>query len=92
VDWSDPDQLRNLLRQRVFAALKLRHHEDAWNAINTPFDTGDAVGTSLDALGEDSSRAAAALDMAAFKRARVGAFRWTVDEGLGDAVHLGDRH
>lgn len=34
VDWSDPEQLRYLLRQRVINNIDSAKHEDAWNAIN----------------------------------------------------------
>lgn len=34
VDWSDPEQLRHLLWQRVVSSLDEVHHEDAWAAIN----------------------------------------------------------
>jgi hypothetical protein len=39
VDWSDPEQLRHLLRQRVINNLDPMH-EDAWNARNPPMKAG----------------------------------------------------
>jgi hypothetical protein len=44
VDWSDPEQLRNLLRQRVINGLDPVRHQAAWDAINPPMaEDGDAV-------------------------------------------------
>jgi hypothetical protein len=53
VDWSDPEQLRYLLRQRVISNLDSMHHEDAWNAINPPMAAG---GDAIDLMIESSLR------------------------------------
>jgi len=53
VDWSDPEKLRNLLRQRVINNLDSMHHEDAWTAINPPIAAG---GDAVDLMIESSLR------------------------------------
>jgi hypothetical protein len=40
VDWSDPEQLRNLLRQRVVNGLDKAHHDDVWSAVNPQMSNG----------------------------------------------------
>jgi hypothetical protein len=53
VHWSDPEQLRHLLRQRVINNLDSMHHEDAWNALNPPMQAG---GDAVDLMIESSLR------------------------------------
>jgi hypothetical protein len=53
VDWSDPEQLRHLLRQRVINNLDPMHHDDAWNAMNPPMQAG---GDAVDLMIESSLR------------------------------------
>jgi hypothetical protein len=48
VDWSDPDQLRHLLRQRVISNVDSSKHEEAWDAINPPLSSGDAVSVMIE--------------------------------------------
>jgi hypothetical protein len=48
VDWSDPEQLRNLLNQRVISAIDPKHQEDAWAALNPPIGASDAVGRMIE--------------------------------------------
>lgn len=44
VDWSDPEQLRHLLRRRVISRIDPTHHQAAWDSINPQFDDAtDAV-------------------------------------------------
>jgi hypothetical protein len=43
VDWSDPEQLRHVLRQRVISSLDSSEHESAWAALNPQLSTMDAV-------------------------------------------------
>lgn len=38
VDWSDPEQLSNLLQQRVISAVPDGREEAAWNAVNPKMD------------------------------------------------------
>ena len=53
VDWSDPEQLRHLLRQRVVNQLDKMHHDDAWTAINPEVAPGVSA---VDRLIETSLR------------------------------------
>jgi hypothetical protein len=53
VDWSDPQQLTYLLRQRVVHRVGLLEHEVAWNAINPPVGTHS---TAVDRMIEHSLR------------------------------------
>lgn len=53
VDWSDPEQLRHLLWQRVVANIPTEQREYAWDAINPPLATGE---TSVDKMIEASLR------------------------------------
>jgi hypothetical protein len=49
VDWSDPEQLRHLLRQRVISRLDRTHHQAAWESINPTFEDGvDAVSMMIE--------------------------------------------
>jgi len=48
VDWSDPEQLRHLLRQRVVNGVDVSAEEDAWSAINPKMDGMDAVGRMIE--------------------------------------------
>ena len=48
VDWSDPDQLRHLLRQRVVNGLEAAAEEDAWSAINPKIDGIDAISQMIE--------------------------------------------
>lgn len=43
VDWSDPQQLRHLIRERVVSAVETDRQGEAWNAINPTLPTGDAL-------------------------------------------------
>lgn len=43
VDWSDPEQLRHLLRMRVYSAINKVHREAAWAALDTPVNGQSAV-------------------------------------------------
>jgi Cdc6-like AAA superfamily ATPase len=44
VDWSDPEQLRNLLRRRVTSRIEPAHHQSAWDSVNPVLQDGtDAV-------------------------------------------------
>src|SRR5690606_27775242 len=52
VDWSDAEQLRYLLRQRIVSDLEPLRHEEAWAAINPQLGSGDAV----DRMVENSLR------------------------------------
>lgn len=49
VDWSDPEQLRHLLYERVINSIDAARRDEAWNAIN-PAATGgtDAVSVMID--------------------------------------------
>lgn len=53
VDWSDPEQLRHLLRERIINTLDKSHHEDAWAAIDPEVEPGI---TAVDKLIETSLR------------------------------------
>ncbi len=53
VDWSDPEQLRHLLRQRVINQLDKKYHDDAWEAINPEVAPGV---NAVDRLIETSLR------------------------------------
>ncbi|MHA6766420.1 P-loop ATPase, Sll1717 family [Sphingobium ummariense] len=53
VDWSDPEQLRHLLWERIVSTLDKSHHEDAWAAINPEITPGV---TAIDKLIESSLR------------------------------------
>jgi hypothetical protein len=48
VDWSDPEQLRNLLRQRVVSAIDPMHQQNAWAALNPQIGADDAVGRMIE--------------------------------------------
>lgn len=49
VDWSDPEQLRHLLKQRVISHISSANHEAAWEAINPALkEGGDAVGRMIE--------------------------------------------
>ena len=52
VDWSDPQQLRHLIRERVVSAVETDKQGEAWNAVNPALASGDA----LDFLIENSLR------------------------------------
>jgi len=43
VDWSDPQQLRHLIRERVVSAVDADKQGEAWNAVNPAFPYGDAL-------------------------------------------------
>lgn len=53
VDWSDPEQLRHLLWQRVINTLDKAHHDEAWSAVNPEVAPGV---TAVDKLIETSLR------------------------------------
>jgi hypothetical protein len=53
VDWSDPEQLRHLLWERVTSSLDSSHHEDAWRAVNPEVAPGLSA---IDELIESSLR------------------------------------
>lgn len=53
VDWSDIEQLRFLLRQRVVNRFEEKLHDEAWAAINPP---GPGVGDTVDRMIESSLR------------------------------------
>jgi hypothetical protein len=48
VDWSDPKQLRHLLKQRVISNIDSSKHEEAWDALNPPLPKGDAVSVMIE--------------------------------------------
>lgn len=49
VDWSDPEQLRHLLRQRVVSRLDATQQEAGWDSINPQMPSGrDAIGEMID--------------------------------------------
>jgi len=49
VDWSDPEQLRHLLRQRVVSRISPSNHDAAWDAVNPELKDGtDAVGKMIE--------------------------------------------
>ncbi len=48
VDWSDPDQLRHLLQQRVINSVEASQEESAWSAINPNIDESDAIDKMID--------------------------------------------
>lgn len=43
VDWSDPEQLRHLLRQRVVSNIEANHQDAAWEALNPRINGTTAV-------------------------------------------------
>lgn len=49
VDWSDPEQLRHLLRQRVYSSPSALQHDAMWDAFNPPIANSDAVGLLIEA-------------------------------------------
>lgn len=53
VDWSDPEQLRHLLWQRVVSNLDATHHADVWSAVNPEIAPGI---TAIDRMIETSLR------------------------------------
>jgi hypothetical protein len=53
VDWSDPEQLRHLLRERIFSMLDNALHEDAWDAVNPEMSPGVSA---IDKMIETSLR------------------------------------
>jgi hypothetical protein len=53
VDWSDPQQLKHLLRERVINNLDRENHADAWNAVNPVLGDGREA---IDVLIEMSLR------------------------------------
>ena len=48
LDWSDPQQLRNLLRKRVASEVDLGSEDDAWAAINPSFGNTDAISMMIE--------------------------------------------
>lgn len=48
VDWSDPEQLRHLLRERVFSSVNSAQHEAMWAALNPPMHGADAVSVMIE--------------------------------------------
>lgn len=49
VDWSDPEQLRHLLRERVINNVEKNRHDEAWEAINPKVSPNrDAVSHMID--------------------------------------------
>ena len=48
LDWSDSDQLRHLLRQRVISAVDPAHQAAAWSALNPPMGDTDAIGRMIE--------------------------------------------
>jgi hypothetical protein len=53
VDWSDPEQLRHLLRQRVISNIDREQHDYAWDAINPSLSSGTSA---IDKMIETSLR------------------------------------
>ena len=53
IDWSDPEQLRHLLKQRVISNIDQVNRESAWNAVNHPIKAG---GDAVDLMIESSLR------------------------------------
>jgi nucleoside 2-deoxyribosyltransferase len=53
VDWSDPQQLKHLLKQRVVNNLDRNNHDDAWGAVNPVLSSGEEA---VDVLIETSLR------------------------------------
>lgn len=53
VDWSDPEQLRHLLHERVITGLDKDHHQDVWNAVNPSLSNGR---TAIDQMIDSSLR------------------------------------
>lgn len=49
VDWSDPEQLRYLLRQRVYSSPSAIEHDAMWDAFNPPMANSDAVSLLIEA-------------------------------------------
>lgn len=49
VDWSDPQQLRHLLQQRVFSSGVESEHDAMWAAFNPVIDGREAVDIMIDA-------------------------------------------
>lgn len=43
VDWSDPEQLRHLLRERVVSNIETANHDAAWEAFNPMLDEHNKV-------------------------------------------------
>jgi len=48
VDWSDPEQLRHLIRQRVFSSTDAASHEAVWRAFNPSMGGSDALGVMIE--------------------------------------------
>ena len=48
IDWSDPDQLRHLLRQRVSDGRVVDGDDPAWSALNVPMQNSDAVSLMIE--------------------------------------------
>jgi hypothetical protein len=48
LDWSDPEQLRHLLRQRVISGIEPARQDLAWSAINPDIGKSDAVGLMIE--------------------------------------------
>lgn len=49
VDWSDPEQLKHLLRQRLISGIDSSSHDAAWEAINPAMGDGtDAITTMIE--------------------------------------------
>lgn len=53
IDWSDPEQLRHLLKRRVISAVDADQEEAAWAAFNPQIETG---GDAVDRMIEGSLR------------------------------------
>jgi hypothetical protein len=48
VDWSDEEQLRHLLKQRVMSGLSVSQRDSAWDSVNPHMPEGDAVSLMID--------------------------------------------
>lgn len=48
VDWSDPQQLRHLIRERVVSAVEVDKQGEAWSAVNPALQDGDALNVLID--------------------------------------------
>lgn len=48
LDWSDAEQLRHLLRQRVISAVEPTQQNAAWSALNPPIGDTDAIGRMIE--------------------------------------------
>jgi Cdc6-like AAA superfamily ATPase len=48
LDWSDAEQLRHLLKQRVNSAIDPSLHDAAWAALNPPMGKTDAIGRMIE--------------------------------------------